>query len=119
MEKNIKIPNDDLMDVRLMTITALTAAQVLNETLDDLKETSFYKSKLKTAGNQFSIQLTNTCNKHIDDIWGVDERSARQLMDGIMEISKAIAKMKPSQLAVFGDLLKTGDLKYEENEDRS
>ena len=39
--------------------------------------------------------------------------------DGIMEISKAIAKMKPSQLAVFGDLLKTGDLKYEENEDRS
>lgn len=111
--------NEDLItEIRLTMVTSLTAAQVLIETLDDLKETDFYKSKLKIAADQFCIQLTNTCIKHINTIWKGDEIAARQVMDGITEISKAIVNMKPAQLAVFGDLLKTGDLKYEKNENR-
>jgi DNA-binding FadR family transcriptional regulator len=107
--------NNSMMEIRLIIVTSLTAAQVLHDTLDELEDTSYYRQSLKSATKRLQNELTKTCDQHIDTIWKGDEQTARQVMDGIIEISKAIVKMKPSQLAVFGDLLKTGDLKYEEN----
>ena len=68
------------------------------ETLDLLKDSSFYQGKLKNVTKQFEIQITNICNKHIDTIWKCDDQSAMEAQNNIEEIAKLVCKMKPSQI---------------------
>ena len=95
-------------------VVSLTAAQVLHETLDELRYTSYYRHELKQACNKFERELTKTCNHHIDALYE-NEEHARAVHNGIEQIAKAIATMKPSEIALFGDLLKTRKIQYIED----
>jgi len=106
-------------EAKMIVVVALTASQVLHETLDELEYTSFYKHSLKQATKRMQSELTKACDAHIDALWLGDEESARQVQNGLVRIANAIATMKPSELAVLGELLETGTIKYIENgEDR-
>ena len=98
MKMESLISEERMEEVKSVIVTCLLASQIMNETLDDLKETSFYKAKLKESTKQFIIQITNTCNKHIDEIWGYDDLAARQAQEAIMNIAKRLAKMKSSEI---------------------
>lgn len=91
---------------RLILVTALTATQVLHETLDELEETKFYKHNLKRVTKQMQKELSKAFDKEIDLVWSADEVSARQIQTGIEEISKAIAISTPGQIAMIGEMLK-------------
>ena len=60
-------------------------------------------------------ELTNACDHHINALWKGDEENARKVQDGLERIAAAVATMKPSELAIFGELLETGTIKYVEN----
>lgn len=90
-------------------------AQVLHETLDELEYTDYYRHSLKQATVRFQKELTATCDKQIDALWRGDEENCRKVQTGIERIAAAVASMKPSELAVFGELLETGTIKYIEN----
>jgi len=100
---------------KMIVVVALTASQVLHETLDELEYTSFYRHSLKQATVRMQKELTNACDHHIDALWKSDEENARKVQNGLERIAAAVATMKPSELAIFGELLETGTIKYVEN----
>ena len=102
-------------ETKLIVVVALTASQVLHETLDELEYTDFYRHSLKQATIRFQKELTDTCDKQIGILWRGDEVNARKVQKGIEKIAGAIATMKPSELAIFGELLEEGTIKYTEN----
>jgi len=89
------------LDMRLTLVTLLTTSVVFNESLDELKETSFNKGKLKVAAKQFEIQIMKTCNKQVDNMWKVDESIASTLTESIRGIAKHVANLPPVEIVKF------------------
>jgi hypothetical protein len=102
-------------ETRMIMVVSLLSAQVLHETLDELEYTDYYRHSLKQATNRFQKELTAVCDPHIEVLYKDNEKAARQVQDGIERIARAIATMKPSEIAVFGELLEIGTIKYTEN----
>lgn len=100
---------------KLILVVALTAGQVLHETLDELEYSSFYKHSLKQATKRMQKELTSTCDQYIDLLWKGDEDMARQIQEGVENIAKTIATMDPSKIVLLGELLEKGTIKYVEN----
>lgn len=99
--------------LRLIVVTMLTTTIVFNESLDELKETNFYKHKLKATAKQFETQITKSCNNWVDEIWDADEKAASDFTQSIRDIGKYVASLKPSEIVGFAE-----NLKENENRDR-
>ncbi len=94
-------------------VTMLMAAQVVKNALEDLRKTSYYRKKLKIAIDQCLIALHNECNKDINSLWKTDEILSMNLMQGIQDIGKSIAKSKdPSIIYNIRQLLRD-DIDFE------
>jgi hypothetical protein len=106
---------ENIEQAKLTLVTALTAGQILHETLDELENTVFYKHSLKQAVKRRQKELTNTCDTHIDTLWERDEEIARLVQAGIEQIAKTIATMPPSKIVLLGELIENGEIKYVEN----
>lgn len=95
-------------------ITALAAAQVLHETLDDLAETPFYRQSLKVATKKLEDEITKLLDSKITVMYKIDEKVMRLIQDGIEGVSGELAHMDPTRIAMLGDLFKSGALEFEE-----
>jgi len=91
---------------RLTAVTMILVTTIFNESLDELKETPFYKQKLKFTGNQFENQINKFCNDYVDDFWNADEKASSDLTQSIRNIAKYIASLKPSEIITFEEQLK-------------
>jgi len=91
----------------LIVVTAMVAAQVLHETLDELQHTSYYKHKLKQVTKQFQTEITNSCDKTINAMYAADEGSMSDLQEGIHEIAKKLATLNPTLIAELRERIKT------------
>lgn len=83
-------------------LVALCAVQVLHETMDDLRETEFYKQSFKQALNHFEKELTRIWDPHIAKIFNQDEEIFNAIMEGIVEINKQVALLSPAVIAKVG-----------------
>lgn len=99
-------------DKTLTLVTLLCATQVLHESLDDLKETKFYKQSLKLTANRFEEELTKVCDPHIKKIFSTDEQTSNDVMDGIIEVAKELASLTPDSIAHIGMLIKAEKERY-------
>lgn len=98
---------------RLTAVTMILTTTIFNESLDELKDSVFYKRELKFAGNQFETQITKFCNRYVDDFWDADEKASSDLTQSIRNIAKHLASLKPSEIMTFEEQLK------KENENRN
>jgi len=89
------------LDMRLTLVTLLTTSVVFNESLDELKETSFNKGKLKAVAKQFEIQIVKSCNKQVNTMWTTDEEIASELTQSIRGIAKHVASLPPYEIVKF------------------
>lgn len=103
----------------LVVITALAAAQVLHEAMDDLQDTNFYRQDVKKASKNMERKLTRVLDNEIANMWGIDEETMRSIQDGITEVAKELATMDPVRIAMLGQLFKEGTIKFEENAEHS
>lgn len=90
----------------LTVITAMVAAQVLHETLDELQGTSFYKHKLKQISKQFEEELSKQCNRTISELYNTDEETMQLLTQEIHEIAKKLATIHPVKIQEIRACLK-------------
>lgn len=97
-------------EARNTLLLCLTAAQVMQEALDDLKETDFYKHTLKNATVRFQKEIEKTCNDQINNLFNLNEDMMRQLQNGIEQIAKQIVESNnPTALVEFGKILERRD----------
>jgi len=94
------------IETSLIVITSMLAAQILHETLDELRETSFYKHKLKQITVQFQKELTNKCDETIRELYNTDDETVLLLEKSIYEIASKIATMHPAQLVKLAEQIK-------------
>lgn len=99
------------LEVKMTVVTAIMSTVIFNESLDNLKDTDFYDSKLKQAGNQFEIQITNKCNKIADDLWQFNEHASSNLAKSIRTIAAHVAASKPSEIVAFAKMLNENKIK--------
>lgn len=95
-------PNDTLI-----VVTAMVAAQVLHETLDELRDTPYHKQKLKQITNQFQTEITRSCDKTINAMYTADEDAMNNLQEGIHEIAQKIATLDPAVFKELRERIKT------------
>jgi len=93
-------------EATLIVITAMVAAQVLHETLDELRETSFYKHRLKNLTNQFQQELTKECNRTIQELYKTDDHTMMCLQECIHEIAQKLATIHPTKLEDVRDCIR-------------
>jgi hypothetical protein len=91
----------------LTVVTAMVAAQILHEVLDELKDTPYYKQKLKQVTNQFQIEITKTCDKTISAMYNADETAMVNLQEGIHEIAQKLATLDPALICELRERIKT------------
>ena len=99
-------------EIRLTVVTALAAAQVLHETMDDLEYTPFYKHSLKQQTKRFEKEITKLLDNEITKMYQIDEKVMRLIQDGIEEVAKELAQMDPARIAMLGQMLKNGDIEF-------
>lgn len=104
------------VQVKKIAVIALTSAQILHETLDDLKFTNLYSGKVKSTAKLFELQLTKNFDKDINTLYQTNEKSARTLHESIEQIATMIATMDPYDIIVLAERLKEQILK--ENEEK-
>ena len=87
-------------EARLSLVTTLTATIIINEGLDELKETDFYQKnkQLKLTGKQFEAQITKACKKQIDNMWNYKEKEASNLTEAIRSIGEHVANLTPNEI---------------------
>ena len=105
---------EKLKHVRSVMITALCCSQVLGETLDELKDTDFYRQSLKKAVKDLEKELIRTCGQHIEVIFAMDETLVQDIMEGMMGITKEVATMQPERIAALGQLFKTNSIGFKD-----
>jgi len=94
------------IEATLTVITAMVAAQVLHETLDELRGTSFYKQKLKQVTNQFQQELSKQCDRTIQELYATDDHTMMCLQEGIHEIAQKLATIHPTKIQEVRDCIK-------------
>jgi len=96
-------------------VTALAAAQVLHETMDDLAQTTFYRQSLKAATNRLETELTKLLDNQITRMYMISEETMRQIQEGITGVAGELATMDPVRIAYLGELFKSGALEFKED----
>lgn len=96
-------------------VTALAAAQVLHETMDDLALTTFYRQSLKAATNRLETELTKLLDNQITRMYMISEETMRQIQEGITGVAGELATMDPARIAYLGELIKSGALEFKED----
>jgi hypothetical protein len=86
-------------------VTLLCASQVLHEALDELQGTAFYKHSFKQAVTRFEKELTKVCDPQINTAFPEEPEVFNAVMDGISEVSKKMALMRPDKIAYIVQLL--------------
>ena len=93
-------------DETRIIVTAMISAQVLHETLDELRDTPYYKQKLKYVTNHFQVEITKTCNTTIDNMYKADEATMNILQEGIHEIAAKLATLDPDRMSELRECIK-------------
>jgi len=106
-----------MSDTTLTIVTALAAAQILHESLDDLQEYPIYRHSLKKAAKHFEREITVACDKEIGKLWANDEKTIMIIQKGIQGICKELATLDPTRIAVLGELFKEDAIKFVKDED--
>lgn len=100
------------LEIRQTLVTALMTSVIFNESMDAIKDSTFHDGKLKTAGKQFEIQITNKCNKMANDLWKFDENRSCELTNSIRNIAQFVATLKPSEIVTFSDAINAGNVQF-------
>ena len=101
------------LEAKMALVTALMSTVIFNESLDSLKDSSFYDGKLKTIGNQFEIQIMNKCKKQVDHLWNVNDKASCDLTSSIRDIAEHISKLKPSAIVALSQAMNRGLVKVQ------
>jgi predicted AAA+ superfamily ATPase len=92
----------------LMYVNLLVSAQAIINSIDLLKDTKYYKKKLKEFGQPFYTQIMNELKKDIHKIWKQDEILAMEMTRGIESIAKCIAENNSGALVVVDEIFQKG-----------
>lgn len=90
-------------------VTLLLSVQTANECLDDLKQTDFYKGKLKAATKQFEVQVQKSCQQQINNLFNHNSEASNEIIKGIEGVGKILSTMTPKQIFNFINTLENGD----------
>ena len=93
------------IDDTYVVITLMVAAQVLNESLDELQGTPFYKQALKQSANRFQTILEKDCNRTIQELYATDDHTMMALQEGIYEIARKLATVHPTTIQAVRDCI--------------
>lgn len=77
--------------------TALVV-QLLNELLDDLKDTSYYRGQTKVHARNLWNQMNRDYKETIERIFSLDAEASQMYSEQIEEAIKNLAKMEPLQI---------------------
>ena len=94
-------------ELRMTMVTTIICSSVMNESLDELKETNFYQKnkKLKSSGNQFGVQIDKYCTQQVNDLWKYDEIAASDLTQALRNIGKYVSGLQPSGIVALSQRL--------------
>jgi len=84
----------------------LVLAQLMNETLDEIKETEYDRGHFKKLLNQIEFHIAKNFNKKIDKIFSGHESQMNELMRNIEEAVSCMSTLKIEELAYFGEAVK-------------
>ena len=96
-----------------LALVALATTQVLIETMDQLKDTQFYKQKVAQTLNQSQKVLIGLCNQHYDTTWKLDAPMMNGMEMGVEEIIKEVASLHPARLAMIAKIIQSTDIPKE------
>ena len=111
-EEILKAHAERTLKAKMTTVTSLMSTVIFNESLDDLKDTDFYDGKLKAAGKQFEIQITNKCNGMVNDLWDFNEIASSDLTSSIRDIASYVATLKPSEIVTLASAMEKGQIEF-------
>ena len=90
-------------------IQMLINAQILMNSIEDLKNTNAYNHRVKTTGNQFLIALDQELQKEIKKVWFNDDMLSVKLMQSYQELSKQVSECdNPALIIKLGQLFRNG-----------
>ena len=95
-------------------VMVMALSQLLHELLDELEGTPYYRMTLKQATKRFQIELGKVCDKEIQKLWQIDENTMRLIQVGLMEIGREVAQQDPARIALFGEFLRNGSVKFDD-----
>lgn len=112
-EEVLTAHDERTLEVKMTIVTALMSTSVFIESLDSLKaDTDFYDGKLKAAGKQFEIQITNKCNDKVNELWQFNEVASSDLTQAIRDIAAFVATIKPSEIITMASAMQNGQIKF-------
>jgi len=99
----------DVNPLVVKKIQMLINAQILMNSIEDLKNTNAYNHRVKTTGNQFLIALDQELQKEIKKIWFNDDMLSVNLMQSYQEVARQISECdNPALIIKFGQLFRNG-----------
>jgi hypothetical protein len=111
-EKVLNTHDERTLEIKMTVVTALLTTCIFNEAMDSIKDSDFYSGKMKNAGRQFEIQITNKCNAMVDQLWQFDELASSNLTQAIRDIATYIVTLKPSEMLTLSKAMKEGKIQF-------
>ena len=82
-------------------VKLLCELQLLNETLDELKDTNVYKQQFKQKTNSYEKDITLLYSDHISSIYNINQKAVESIITGIEAKVDEIVKMTNMELAEY------------------
>ena len=90
----------------LLIMSSICAGQIMLETLEELKDTWYYKQKLKQATNAYVKVAEKHVDEYINFIFKQDEELVQDILESMTSLIRRIAQIRPDEMIVLEEVLK-------------
>lgn len=91
---------------QIALLNMLLASWFMQETIDELKDTSAYNRLLKHRINQLEPELKKVIDGDLNLLWGVDDHALYNLQENMKSFFTLFATQRPENIAGFTELVK-------------
>lgn len=84
----------------------LVLAQLMLETMDEIKETEYDKGKLKCLLKQLETNISRNFHKKLNDLFKANEKEMFEIMRSVELTVEELASFELEDVAYFGKALK-------------
>jgi hypothetical protein len=110
---------EEEMKARMTLLMSLCSSQVVLETMDNLRDTSYYKHDLKKTGNLFTKKLELHVKEELNGAFERNEALVQEVLLSIEDIIKRLATCRVDDIAVVSQVLRgldDGTINFKEKE---
>jgi len=101
----MKQKTENSSDSGLLYLNMLLACSFILNLHDDLEQTTFYRQKLKSVGNNFKELIEKVVAEDLAKVWHDDEMIVLNLLRHQEALIKKITNMRPEELIIIDQLI--------------